>query len=234
MITILLLLAAAYVAHWWWTRKPTTRHDAGASAAARARQLRTPLVRLATALGIDTRAERQARNWEAGAVGEERAAGRLAPLARQGWALRFDLALPPGEGPANVDALAISPNGAVFVLDPKLWTRRYSVTVRTGRVWHGNRDVSGRITSARDEAAAVSRALGLPVTSVAAIVAIEGAPLVGPHGRPVAELAFQGVRIVPAEVIPAVLREAARIPGQRRAADLVAAADRTLPPYTRR
>ncbi|MFF5422489.1 nuclease-related domain-containing protein, partial [Streptomyces misionensis] len=197
----------------------------------RARQLRTPLVRLATALGIDTRAERQARNWEAGAVGEKRAAGRLAPLTRQGWALRYDLALPPGEGPANVDALAISPNGAVFVLDPKLWASCYPVTVRTGRVWHGDHDVTSWITSARDEAAAVSRALGVPVT---AIVAIEGAPLVGPHGRPAAELGFRGVRIVPATVLPAVLREAARIPGQRRAADLVAAADRALPSYTRR
>ncbi|MFJ3100356.1 nuclease-related domain-containing protein [Streptomyces sp. NPDC086835] len=228
-----LLTVALLAAAWWtWRRyRARSRTGAGASAAARARQLRTPLVRLADALGIDTRAGRQARRWEAGAVGEERAAARLAPLTRQGWTLRYDLALPPGEGPANVDALAISPNGGVFLLDPKLWPHRPPVTVRVGRVWHGDRDVTRRITSARDEAAAVSRALGVPVP---AIVAIEGPPLVGPHGRPAAELEFRGVRIVPADVLPAVLREAARIPGQRRAAELVAAVDRALPPYTRR
>ncbi|MEU0275550.1 nuclease-related domain-containing protein [Streptomyces sp. NPDC006307] len=226
--TVLALAAA-----WWIWRHHRTRPrtGAGASAAARARQLRTPLVRLADAVGLQTRAGRQARNCEAGAIGEKRAAARLAPLARQGWTLRYDLALPPGEGPANVDGLAISPNGNVFVLDPKMMSRHYPVTVRVGRVWHGDRDVTRRITSARDEAAAVSRALGVPVT---AIVAIEGAPLVGPHGRPTAELGFRGVRIVPANVLPAVLREAARIPGQRRAADLVATADCVLPPYTRR
>ncbi|MEU9033784.1 nuclease-related domain-containing protein [Streptomyces sp. NPDC048352] len=228
LLTVALLAAAWWFWKWHRTR---TRTGAGASAAARARQLRTPLVRLADAVGIDTRAGRQARNWKAGAVGEERAAARLEPLVRQGWTLRYDRALPPGEGPANVDALAISPNGGVFVLDPKLWTSRYPVTVRVGRVWHGDQDVSDRVTSARDEAAAVARALGVPV---AAIVAVEGAPLVGPHGRPASELVFRNVRIVPADVLPAVLREAARIPGQRRAADLVAAADRALPPYTRR
>ncbi|MFC9341463.1 nuclease-related domain-containing protein [Streptomyces sp. NPDC057020] len=230
MTTLLTFLALA-AAWWMWRQNTRRRTGAGASAAARARQLRTPLVRVADALGVDTRAGRQARRWEAGAVGEQRAAARLAPLVQQGWTLRYDLALPPGEGPANVDALAISPNGSVFVLDPKLWTSRYAVTVRVGRVWHGDRDVSSRIASAQAEAAAVSRALGVPVTP---IVAIEGAPLVGPHGRPAAALEFRGVRIVPANVLPAVLREAARIPGQRRAADLIAAADRTLPPYTRR
>ncbi|MEW2631644.1 nuclease-related domain-containing protein [Streptomyces sp. NPDC048389] len=230
MDLLTILAAVAVVAAWYrWGARP--RHGAGASAAARARQLRTPLVRLADLLGIDTRAGRQARNWDAGAVGEERAAARLEPLARQGWTLRYDRALPPGEGPANVDALAIAPNGGVFVLDPKLWSSRYPVTVRVGRVWHGDREVTRRITSARAEAAAVGRALGVPVT---AIVAIEGAPLIGPHGRSASELEFQGVRIVPADVLPAVLREAARIPGQRRAADLVATADRVLPPYTRR
>ncbi|MCY0957711.1 nuclease-related domain-containing protein [Streptomyces sp. H27-H5] len=227
-LPIILAMAAA-----WWIYHRQTRPGTGpgASAEARARQLRTPLVRLADALGIDTRAGRQARNWKAGAIGEKRAAARLAQLTQQGWTLRYDLALPPGEGTANVDALAISPNGHVFVLDPKMMASRYPVTVRVGRLWHGDRDVTARVTSTRREAEAVSRALGVPVTP---IVAIEHAPLVGPHGRPATELALGGVRIVPAEVLPAVLREAARIPAQRRAADLVAAADRALPPYTRR
>lgn len=230
MDLLTLLAAAALVAIWYgWGARP--RHGAGASAATRARQLRTPLVRLADALGIDTRAGRRARNWQAGAVGEQRAAARMAPLARQGWTLRYDRALPPGEGPANVDALAISPTGAVFVIDPKLWSSRYPVTVSAGRVWHGGRDVTSRITSTLSEAAAVARALRVPAT---AIVAIEGAPLHTADGRPASELRFQAVRIVPAHALPAVLRRAAHIPGQRRAADLAATADRVLPPYNRR
>ncbi|WP_327415425.1 nuclease-related domain-containing protein [Streptomyces sp. NBC_01233] len=228
-----LLTVLALVAAWWiWHRygaRPRT--GAGASARARVRELRTPLVRVADLLNIETHAGRQARNYEAGAVGEERAAARLAPLTLQGWTLRYDLALPPGEGDANVDGLAISPNGAVFLFDPKMMKRRFPVTVSNGRLWHGRYDVTDRVTSTRHEAAAVSRALGVPVTAIAAI---EGAPLHGPGGQPVAELTVCGVRIVPAEVLPAVLREAARIPGQRRAVDLVAAADRVLPPYTRR
>ncbi|MFC8465974.1 nuclease-related domain-containing protein [Streptomyces sp. NPDC057250] len=230
-MTLLTVLALA--AAWWLWRhhRARTKTGAGASADARARQLRTPFVRLADAVGVETTAGRQARNWRAGAIGEQRAAARLAPLVQQGWTLRYDLALPPGEGPANIDALAISRHGHVFVLDPKLWSSRHPVTVRLGRVWHGQQDVSSRILSARAEADAVSRALGVPVT---AIVAVEGAPLIGPHGRPATELSLRDVRIVPAEVLPAVLREAARIPTQRRAADLIATADRTLRPYTGR
>ncbi|MFG2404245.1 NERD domain-containing protein [Streptomyces brevispora] len=228
MITTLLLLAAAFAVHWWWTRKPSTRHGAGASAAARARQLRTPLVRLATALGIATDAEREAHNWEIGARGERRAAARLQPLTDDGWWIRYDLALPPGEGSANVDGLAISPAGRPFVLDPKVMDGRFPVTVRAGRVRHGDLDVTRRIRSAGKQAAAVSRALGVPVV---AIVAIEGAQLLGPHGRPATELALGSIRIVPAHRLPTVLRATAHIPGQRRAAALVATAERVLPPY---
>ncbi|MFE4329653.1 nuclease-related domain-containing protein [Streptomyces sp. NPDC056831] len=223
----LLLLAAAAAAYWWWTQK-RPRHGAGASAAARARQLRTPLVRVATALGIDTQAERQARKWEIGALGERRAAARLKPLAGQGWWLRWDLALPPWEGKANVDGLAISPKGRVFCLDPKKMDRRFPVTIWAGKVWHGNLDVTRRITSAGKEAAAVSRALGVPVV---AVVAIEGAPLLGTHGRPATELALGPIRIVPANRLLGVLQADAHISGQRRAADLTATAERLLPPY---
>ncbi|MEW2066675.1 NERD domain-containing protein [Streptomyces sp. NPDC007346] len=230
-MSLLLALALTASAVYAWRRYNTRRGpsaSAGASAAARTRQLRTPLVRLATALGIDTRAEREARNWEEGARGERRAAARLQPLTDAGWWIRYDLALPPGEGSANVDGLAISPAGKPFVLDPKVMHPRFPVTVHAGRVWHGNLDVTRRITSAGKEAAAVSRALGVPVV---AIVAIEGARLLGPHKRPATELALGPVRIVPAHRLPAVLQAQAHVPGQRHAEALVATAERVLPPY---
>jgi len=97
----LLALGAAGAA--WYARRKVRRTGAGASAAARARQLRTPVVRVATALGIPTQRGRQAANWDAGAEGERRTATRLQELAREGWTVLHDRALPTGR--ANVDHL---------------------------------------------------------------------------------------------------------------------------------
>lgn len=73
-LVAVLVLAAAVV---WVYRRSQHRSGAGASAAARARQLRTPAVRLATLLGIRTRAERLARRYDAGAEGERRTARQI-------------------------------------------------------------------------------------------------------------------------------------------------------------
>lgn len=236
----LLLLAAAPAAVWAWLRHgPAIRRaldrwappadNAGASADARARQLRTPLVRLADAFGIPTRAGTEAARWRAGAAGERRTAARLAPLTAEGWTLRYDLALPNSR--ANVDALAISPAGAVIMPDTKRWTAHWNVTVRGGRLLHGGRDVTDRLAGVLHEASTVSGILGIAVTP---LVVLDGPPLVGAHGRPVPELRVQGIRIVPADRLVDVLRAAGRIPSQRSAADLTRDVDRALRPYTSR
>lgn len=226
-MSLLLVIALAAAGYYAWQRYGY-RPGPGASAAARARQLRTPLVRLADLVGIDTRAGRLARQSEAGAVGERRAAARVKPLTREGWTILFDRALPRGR--ANVDALAISPNGAVFLLDPKLWSSRFPISVRAGRLWHGKVDVTDRFDGVLHERATVARLLDVDVT---AIVSMDGAPLLGPHGRPATELVFRGVRIVPAHRLPDVLRASGRIPSQRSASALAATAERVLPHYPR-
>ncbi|MFB7496066.1 nuclease-related domain-containing protein [Streptomyces sp. NPDC056161] len=223
LTTVLLIAAAA----WWWRhRRP--RAGAGASAEARARALRTPLVLLADALGIRTRAGTLAANSKAGAAGERRTARRVAPLAREGWKIFHDLAIPGRR--ENVDHLLISPVGAVFLPDSKRWSARFPLKVRGGRLFHGDRDVTARLDGLHRETAAVSRILGVPVTP---LVVMDGAPLLGPHGRPATKLEFRGLRIIPADHLTAHLRGQARIPGQRRAADLAAAVERDLPAYTR-
>ncbi|WP_241193501.1 nuclease-related domain-containing protein [Streptomyces sp. ADI96-15] len=207
------VLAAVVVAVWYFPGA-RQRPGAGSSAAAQARRLRTPLVRLADLVGIQTARGRQAQQWAAGAAGERATAARLQVLVRQGWIVLHDRALLTGQ--ANVDHLLISPGGVVFVLDSKLWSSRYLLRIVGGRLLHGSRDVTSRLNGIRHEARAVSKALGCPVIP---IVSMEGAPLADD------ELVLDGIRIVPADQAVAVLRSIARRhravgehPGQRAGA----------------
>ncbi|MFJ6014508.1 nuclease-related domain-containing protein [Streptomyces sp. NPDC092952] len=194
----LLVFVAVGVAVWYF-RDGRHRPGAGASAAAQARRLRTPLVRLADLLGIETVRGREAKQWYAGALGEKRTAARLKPLARQGWTVLHDRALPTGR--ANVDHLLVSPHGVVIVLDSKRWSARAPLQVVSGRLMHGRRDVTTWLDGLRYEARTVARVLGCPVIP---IVSMEGAPLVG------GELVLDGIRIVPADRTVPVLRSIAR------------------------
>ncbi|GGZ23637.1 hypothetical protein GCM10010387_16040 [Streptomyces inusitatus] len=211
-MTLALVLAAVAVAAWYVQQH--RRPGAGSSAAARARSLRSPLVRLADLAGIQTARGRQADQWAAGAVGERRTAARLRPLAREGWTVLHDRALPTGR--ANVDHLVISPSGIVIVLDSKKWSARYPLRVSGGRLMHGDRDVTDRLRGIRHEARAVGQALGC-----------HAAPLVSMEGAPIAagELVLDGIRIVPADRTVPVLRSlnrrhraAGEHPGRRAAA----------------
>jgi Nuclease-related domain len=217
-VTAILLIAAVAVAYWYY-RRPSRRTGPGASAAARARALRTPWVRLTTALGIPTRGARQAARWQAGATGEQRTADRLAPLLGEGWTVLHDRALPRSR--ANVDHLAISPTGVVILPDTKRWSARYRLRLVNGRLLHGTHDVTSRLDGLHHEAAAVSRLLGVPVIP---LVVMDGPPVDG-------ELNLDGVRIVPADRALNVLRTLGRTPAQHPPAGLPARAAHLLPPY---
>lgn len=235
----ILLLAAAVAAYCWLryrgpgrtsrARRPADPRPggrpiqgAGASADAHARELRTPAVRVATALGISTPAERRAKRFEIGAQGERDVARLLEPLTQEGWVFLADCRLPRGE--ANVDLLGISPRGLVAVVDAKRMDRRFRLTVRGNRIMHGDRDVSGRLRGLDHEARTVASLLSVPVVPVAAVV--------GPMLRGT-QLRFRGIRLVPAEDAPDLLRGLDRrhlttIPAGR----LVDTAQRLLPPKT--
>ncbi|MBG0831663.1 NERD domain-containing protein [Planomonospora sp. ID67723] len=67
------------------------------------------------------------RTWRKGAVGERRTAWLLRPLARRGYALLHDRALPRSR--SNVDHMVIGPTG-IWVVDSKNWSRSTRVTGR--------------------------------------------------------------------------------------------------------
>ncbi|MFM9590750.1 nuclease-related domain-containing protein [Streptomyces scabiei] len=198
------------------------RPGAGASSAARARRLRTPLIRLATAFGIRTEAARLADRCDAGAAGERHVAALLAQLT--GWTVLPDRALPHGE--ANVDFVVISPKGVVFNVDAKQWKAEPPLTVQGGRLMHGRADVTRRLRGLHYETRTISGLLGVRVQSVAAVIG----PL--PAG---AELRVGGVRIIPAADLCTVLRRLNRetLP-QQRPERLTDTAARLLPPKTER
>jgi hypothetical protein len=208
-----------------WLRSRRSR-GAGASAAARARQLRTPAVRVADRLGIPTQRGREAERWEAGAEGERRTARRLAELEAEGWTVLHDRALPGSR--ANLDHLVVSWSGVVFVVDTKRWSAYDGdVAVRDGRLLHGDRDVTARLNGVRHESAAVAKALRHRFRVVPLVVvdgpACDGWPLL-----------LDDIHIVPADEACLRLRALART---RPAydGDVVGRAVRELfPPYGQR
>ncbi|WP_309317421.1 NERD domain-containing protein [Streptomyces salinarius] len=229
MLTLVLLAVAVGWAVWAWRRR-TPATGAGASAERHARALRTPLVRIADALGIHTRAGTRAGNFKAAAISEARVGALLDHLTAEGFTVLHDRWL---RG-KNVDHIVIGPYGDVTVGDTKWWSaRRGGLTARAGRLLHGRRDVTDWLDGLHWEAREVSRLLGgVPARKV--VFMYGGARLLGPDGTPVAELVVDGVRIVPADQAPAVLRRTARIPGQRTRAELTARAEHVLPAHTGR
>ncbi|MFF0092743.1 nuclease-related domain-containing protein [Streptomyces canus] len=221
-MAVALVCAAIYA--WNWLGQPGRRPrpgTPGASALARARELRTPLVRLATALGISTRAEKPAGQYEAGAVGEQRVADILAELAEEGWVFLYDRRLPSGW--TNIDILAISPRGHVYVLDPKKMSLRWPVAVGDGRLWHGSLDVTDRLDGLHRGTRAVRSLLCNQARPVAII---DGCLANGRQYR------LNGVRIIQADHVCTALRrmDAERLPRQRPA-NFTDIAARVLPPY---
>lgn len=77
-MTLVLVVAAAVA----WYVQDRQRPGAGSSAVAQDRRLRSPLVRLADLVGIQTARGRRANQWAAGAVGEKATAVRLKPLVQ--------------------------------------------------------------------------------------------------------------------------------------------------------
>lgn len=199
--------------------------QAGASSFARARALRTPWVRILTAVGITTRAEQLASRCEAGGKGEQAAAAFLAPLTREGWTFLYDRRLPRGE--ANIDVLAISPRGTVYNLDPKNWSAqaRYRLWVDGARLMRGQRDITNWLDGVRYETRTINRLLDVQAVTVLLMVGDVLAP-----GK---RLHVAGVRMVPAAEACTYLRAVDRqqIPRQRgrRFVDLAAT---LMPSYT--
>ncbi|WP_202240003.1 nuclease-related domain-containing protein [Actinacidiphila reveromycinica] len=165
----------------------------------------------------------EVRRWRVGADGERRTAALLAPLTWDGWHVVHDRAIP-GGGRANLDHVALLPDGESAVLiDTKAWTARATVTMRRGTAYCGSRSLAETIKTTRWEAKQTSLALGVPVT-----------PLIAVHGAKVARGRLSlgdGLVIVSAGRLRSELR---RIPVQRdpqAARHLAVRAEGALPRY---
>jgi hypothetical protein len=141
------------------------------------------------------RVSQDARNWARGARGERRTARQLRRLARHGWVVFHDLAIP-GSG-ANADHLAVGPGG-VFLLDSKNWRGRLVFTP-DGTLWYGSYPLTATLATIAWEASAIADALGVPAHAIQPVMVVHGSPI------PWGEQYLGGVAIVPAGRVVATL-----------------------------
>lgn len=191
------------------------------------------LILTALVAGVDAlhrwRSHAAVRTWRKGAAGERRTARMLRPLARRGYTVLHDRALPYGR--ANVDHLVIGPTG-IFVVDTKNWDKRKRVTrrgrrgqyVRVGRT-SGDKVVGSVIYEAERVSETLARTLRRPV-EVVPVVAIHGASV------PILRvMRVSGVPLLRASQVPAWI---SRQGGRLSAAEVTAlstTAERLFPPY---
>jgi hypothetical protein len=172
-----------------------------------------------TAVGwrLRFRVSRDTRAWRDGAKGERATARLLRRVARHGYAVFHDVAIP--GTPANTDHVVIGPAGVVLV-DAKRYTGRVWQTP-DGRVWHNQYPMDRPLRALRMEAAAIADLLGMPVH-----------PLVCVHGAHVdfAGLAAGDVEIVPAGRLCGVLTNGGQRLTSADVAALVAHAHAVLRP----
>jgi Nuclease-related domain len=138
------------------------------------------------------RPSRDTRAWRDGARGERATARLLRRLARRGYTVFHDVAIP--GTPANADHVVIGPGGVVLV-DSK----RYAGRVwqgPDGRVWHNQYPMDRPLRALRMETAVIAELLG---GSVRPVVCVHGARV------DFAGLWAGGVEIVPAGRLHTVL-----------------------------
>ncbi|UNZ22327.1 NERD domain-containing protein (plasmid) [Streptomyces sp. 891-h] len=164
----------------------------------------------------------EVRRWRHGAEGEQRTARLLRPLARRGWTVLHDLAIPGTR--ANADHLVLLPDGrGAVMVDSKHLNRTGQVTVRGGTLHCGNRTYPDMLSTARGLAEKAGAALGVPA---AALVVVHGARV--PNGR----IRAQGVTIVSPSRLRGELTSIPCTPDRDRAELLADRARRHLPPHT--
>ncbi len=97
--------------------------------------------------------------WRRGVRGERRTARHLRKLARQGWTVLHDLAIPGSR--ANGDHLLIGPPG-VFLVDSKAWHGHITLAI-DGSAWHNGHPLDQTLATVRWEAQQLAGAIGAPV-----------------------------------------------------------------------
>lgn len=142
---------------------------AGAAQARAARQAGGKVVRGQS----ETALKKQAKAWDAGAVGEGRAQRALDRLRREkDWTVLHDRLLAPPK-PWNLDHVVVGPPGAFFV-DAKNW--KGTITVFKGALWRHvylgpksgkkSENMMGEVNKIKGMAEQASQRLGVPVRPV--------------------------------------------------------------------
>ncbi|WP_438297797.1 nuclease-related domain-containing protein [Streptomyces sp. HUAS TT7] len=176
------------------------------------------------AYGIRQTYRRADNSWAKGAAGEVATARLLAPLARRGYAVLHDRAIPGSR--ANLDHLVIGTAGVAYV-DSKAWRSKKSrLRVEGGTLRYGRYDQSEALRKVAWEAEQASRALGCEVRP---FVAVHGAKIPGPRSR----IEVQGVTIVAAKRLPRLLQNLMPQPGwtAERITAVEQLAEQRLPPH---
>jgi Nuclease-related domain len=168
------------------------------------------LAAVAAGWGLRFRSSPDAVAWRRGSAGERRTARLLDPLARHGWAVLHDLAIPGSQ--ANLDHVVIGPGG-VFVIDSKHYRGRLQLDP-SGRLWHGRYPLAPTLRAVDFEADQAARVLPDPGVAVVPIVAIHGTQV--PWGKVVTD----GVPVVAARRLPSMLGALPAVLGPERVAAL--------------
>lgn len=179
----------------------------------------------------ETAIKKQAKAWDAGAVGEERVARKLDRLRRHGFTTLNDVLLEPGKN-WNLDHVVIGPAG-VFFVDAKNW--RGTITVRNGSVWRrwfagpseGAKTVNMdyEVDKVRGMATHATARLGAKVTPVIALAGAKSRHFDGVH--PV-----RGVTLVSMDTLFEWLSTAPKVLAPELVAMNAQIAARVFPPAT--
>lgn len=166
---------------------------------------------------------RQRNSWASGAAGEQATARLLAPLARRGYCVLHDRAVPGSK--ANLDHLVAGLFGVAYV-DSKHWrSKRSRIVVNGGLLRYGAYDQTRALQTVMWEAQQAARALGV---SVRPIIAVHGAKVPAPRGR----MELHGVTVVEAKRLRGLLESLSPQPGwdAARVTAVEQLAEQKLPP----
>ncbi|MGO4749587.1 nuclease-related domain-containing protein, partial [Streptomyces sp. 2MCAF27] len=147
---------------------------------------------------------RQHNSWASGAAGEQATARLLAPLARRGYAVLHDRAIPGSR--ANLDHLVVGTFGAAYV-DSKNWrSKKSKLVINGGLLRYGQYDQTKALKTVVWEARQAAKALGVPVRP---ILAVHGAKVPAPRGR----TELNGVTVIEAKRLRGMLQGLPPQPG---------------------
>ena len=174
---------------------------------------------------------RDAKAWQAGAVGEQRAARALNRLNGPGVTVLHDVLLDPARA-WNLDHVVVSPAGVLFV-DSKNW--RGDLTVFRGSLWRHwtagpkagrkSEDMAGEVGKVRGMAAQASERLGFPVLPVICLAGSQSRQFQG-----VAVVA--GVTVLSVDAVHGWVRDGLAVMSSADAAALGVRVRRVFPPAT--